>query len=77
MNEYIIIYQANNFTHERKAIEEFFRASKFNFRPVGETWPHIVHVDSELSTDQFTSTLRASPMNAGAILFSINQTVHV
>ena len=77
MNEYVIIYKAPNFIHDRKAIEDFYRASNFDFHPLGETWPHIVHIESEMSTDQFTSALRAHPMNAGAILFSINQTVHV
>jgi hypothetical protein len=77
MNEYVIIYQAPNFAHDRKAIEDFFQSQKFDFKPLGETWPHIVHVDSELTTGEFAKTLRSHPMNAGAILFSINQTVHV
>jgi len=77
MNEYVIIYKSNKFLHDRQAIEDFFNASKLEFRSLGETWPHIVHVDSELPTEQFASALRASPMNSGAILFSINETVHV
>ena len=77
MNEYVIIYQAPNFAHDREAIEGFFRSNNFNFRPLGETWPHIVHVDSEMTTGDFAKALRSHPMNTGAILFSINQTVHV
>ena len=77
MNEYIIIYQTPAFNKDRKSIDEFFRSNKFEIRRLNEAWPHIVHIDSKLSTEEFASALRAQPFNSGAILFSINQTVHV
>jgi len=77
MNEYIIIYQTPNFSKDRKSIDDFFRSNKFDFRRLNEAWPHIVHIDSKMTTEQFAGALRAQPFNSGAILFSINQTVHV
>lgn len=77
VNEYILIYQVPAHNESRTSIDQFFQEHNLNFRRMNDQWPHVVRIDSERPAEEITTELRSNPLNSGAILFSVDQTVHV